>query len=192
MPEKCERSGSTLRLMPWNDTQWRTRMPMAAILSSAPAPFSGRRTQTPTRSSRRSPVTLNSAERGDDPVSRAPPTKARTSSPRRLQVEHHIGHALAGPVIGVLPAAAAAVDREAVGIDQVAVPRAGARRIERRMLEEPDELRRLASGNGGDFGAPCGRVRPHRERGPGPFPSAAQAAESGQEPEGGAESHDPS
>ena len=41
MPEKCARSGSTFRLMPWKLTQRRTRMPIAAILSSASAPFSG-------------------------------------------------------------------------------------------------------------------------------------------------------
>ena len=33
-----------------------------------------------------------------------------------LQVEHDIGHPLARPVIGVLAAAAAGVDREAVGL----------------------------------------------------------------------------
>src|SRR6478609_2604725 len=66
MPAKCERSGSTLSAMPWNVTQRRTRMPTAAILSSAPCPksprgLSGRSTQTPTRSSRRSPRTLKPA-----------------------------------------------------------------------------------------------------------------------------------
>ena len=40
-------------------------------------------------------------------------TKARTSRPRRAEVEHHIGHALAGAVIGEAPAAAAPIHRKA-------------------------------------------------------------------------------
>ena len=39
--QSATRSGSTLRLMPCRLTQRRTRMPMAAILSSRPAPESG-------------------------------------------------------------------------------------------------------------------------------------------------------
>ena len=63
MPEKCDRSGSTLNDRPWNVTQRRTRTPMAAILSSAISPsrprgLSGRATHTPTRPGRRSPLTL--------------------------------------------------------------------------------------------------------------------------------------
>src|SRR5690242_2843252 len=61
-----------------------------------------------------------------------------------LQVEQHIGHALAGPVIGVLPAAARSMNRERSGLEQVRVARAGAGGVERRMLQEPDELRRGA------------------------------------------------
>ena len=49
-------------------TQRLSRMPMAAILSSWPAPRSGRATHTPTRSSRRSPRTLKRGERPDQPL----------------------------------------------------------------------------------------------------------------------------
>ena len=47
MPEKCESSGATLSEKPCSVTQCRTRMPIAAILSSnlsppSPAPLSGR------------------------------------------------------------------------------------------------------------------------------------------------------
>ena len=118
MPEKCERSGSTFRLTPWKVTQRRTRMPIAAILSSAPSPLSGRRTQTPTRSSRRSPRMLNAARRGDQPCLESGHVAAQVRRPA-VEVEHHIGHPLAGAVIGELPAPARPVDREAVGLDEV-------------------------------------------------------------------------
>src|SRR5260221_3864153 len=55
------------------------------------------------------------------------------------EVEHHIGHALAGPVIGVLAAATGLVDREA-RLDQVARFRRRAGGVERRMLEQPHGL----------------------------------------------------
>ena len=58
------------------------------------------------------------------------------------QVEHHVGDALAGPVIGELAAAPAAVDGQALRIEQVLGPRAGAGGVERRVLEQPDELGR--------------------------------------------------
>src|SRR6185437_7945033 len=44
-----------------------------------------------------------------------------------LQIEHDIGDPLSRPVIGVLPAAAALVDRQAPGIEQIFGPRAGPR-----------------------------------------------------------------
>jgi hypothetical protein len=46
-------------------------------------------------------------------------TKARTSFVR-AEVEHHIDHPLAGPVIGVLPAAPALEHRKPVRLDEVA------------------------------------------------------------------------
>ena len=91
--------------MPCRLTQRFTRMPMAAILSSQPSPLSGRRTQTPMRSSRRSPVHVEGGQRADDPFLQrrhiAPHVR-----PAAVEVEHQVGHPLAGPVIGELPAAA--------------------------------------------------------------------------------------
>ena len=52
-----------------------------------------------------------------------------------VEVEHDVGDALARPVIGVLPAAAALVDRQALWLEQVFGPRAGAGGVERRVLQ---------------------------------------------------------
>ena len=59
-----------------------------------------------------------------------------------LQVEHDIGHALAGAVIGELPAPPAAMHRESLRRDQVLVAGRGAGGVERRMLDQPDALAR--------------------------------------------------
>ena len=56
------------------------------------------------------------------------------------KVEHDIGDALPRPVIGPAAAAAGAVDRQTARVEQFLVARAGAGGIERRVLEEPDEL----------------------------------------------------
>ena len=104
--------------MPWNDTQRRSRTPMAAILSSKPAPLSGRFTQTPTRSSRRSPRTLKAASVRMIHCLEAGDIGPHVGLPS-LEVEHHIGHPLAGAVIGELPAAPGGKQRE-TGIEQVA------------------------------------------------------------------------
>ena len=130
--------------MPWNDTQWRMRTPMAAILSSRALPsgsggLSGRATQTPTRPARRSAVTLKRARVRMVHSSRSE-TKRRTSWRRAAQVEHGVDHALAGAVIGVLPAAARDVDGKAHGLQEVLRPGAGAGGVERRMLQQPDQL----------------------------------------------------
>ncbi|MNY16473.1 hypothetical protein D3C86_1497400 [compost metagenome] len=69
-----------------------------------------------------------------------------------IQVQHDIGHALARPVIGELPAPPRAVDRETVGGQQVVVLGRDARRIEGRMLQQPDHLLGLARRDGGDAG----------------------------------------
>src|SRR5690606_17779469 len=57
-----------------------------------------------------------------------------------LEVEHEVGHTLAGAVIGVFAAAAGLVDGEALVLDQVLAARAGAGRVEGRVLDQPDEL----------------------------------------------------
>ena len=89
---------------------------MAAILSSAGEPSgmggrSGRTTQTPTRSSRRSPLYVEGFQRADDPVLEGGDKGADILAPA-LQVEHHIGDPLAGAVVGVFAASAGFKDRE--------------------------------------------------------------------------------
>src|SRR6185437_5372589 len=82
-------------------------------------------------------------ERADEPLLEpldiAPEVGAVT-----LQVEHDVADALAGSMIGVLPTPAGAIDRKEPGIDQVRRLGARARRVERRVLEQPDQLRRAA------------------------------------------------
>ncbi|MNR20366.1 hypothetical protein D3C85_1372020 [compost metagenome] len=55
-------------------------------------------------------------------------------------------------MIGELPAPSRTVDREAVGRQQVVVLGRDARRIKRRMLQQPDHLLGLARRDGGDAG----------------------------------------
>ena len=57
-----------------------------------------------------------------------------------LEVEHQIGDALTGSVIGVAAAAAGGVDRKTSGIEQLGGIGAGAGGVERGVLEQPDEL----------------------------------------------------
>src|SRR4029077_9839904 len=74
----------------------------------------------------------------DHPFLEPPDMAAHIAPPRTqfgpIKIEHHIGNALAGAVIGVLPAAAALVDRQALWIEQVRGARAGAGGVERRVL----------------------------------------------------------
>ena len=65
------------------------------------------------------------------------------------EVQHHVGHALTGAVIGVLAAAAGDVHRKAVGRDEIRLPRRGAGGVERRVLQQPDELAGLPRGDRG-------------------------------------------
>jgi len=131
MPSKWLKSGSTLIDSPWKLTHLRNRTPMAAILSSRGVPsgrggFSGRGTQTPTR-----------------------PHKGAHVLATCVEIEQHIRHPLAGAMIGVLPAAAAFIDREAVGVGQILRFGGGAGGVERRVFQEPDRL---------GCGAICNRV----------------------------------
>jgi len=61
-----------------------------------------------------------------------------------FQVQHHISHALAGPMIGVLPAASGLEDRKAFGINEIARVGACPRRVERGVFEQPDQFARAA------------------------------------------------
>ena len=65
-----------------------------------------------------------------------------------VQVEQDIGHELARPVIGVLPAAAAGIDRKAGGIEQIGRLCADTRCIKRGMLQQPNEFGRMTGANG--------------------------------------------
>ena len=116
-----------------------------------------RATQTPTRSSRRSPVDAETAERGDDPGFKCRHIASNVRR-ARIQVEHRIGDPLAGPVIGELAAAAGAMNGKAPGVEEVGVTRARAGGVERRMLQEPHAFARLAGGN-------CGGSRLHLRHG---------------------------
>jgi hypothetical protein len=66
-----------------------------------------------------------------------------------VEVEHDVGDALAGPVIGVLAAAADLENGKTIRRDQVLRLGAGAGGVERRMLQQPDQL---AGPSRGDFG----------------------------------------
>ena len=122
---------------------------MAAILSSRSwPPGRVRSTQTPTRPLRRSPFTLKAARVCDDPVFQRADELLHVAAALG-EVEHHIGHALAGAVIGELAAALGVEDGEAGGVQEVAVLGAGAPRVERRVLQQPDQLVGLARGDGG-------------------------------------------
>ena len=99
------------------------------------------------RSSRRSPVTLNAGERADDPFLERGDEAAHVRA-AALEVEHDIGHPLAGAVIGELAAAPGRMDRKA-RLDQLLGLGAGAGGVERGVLEQPDQLARRAVGYGG-------------------------------------------
>jgi hypothetical protein len=105
---------------------------------------------------------IECSKRLDDPLLQGADEHAHVRlSP--VEVEHHISHALAGPVIGELSAAADLVYREP-RLDQVFRPGAGAGGVERGMLQQPDLFGRAAVGDRGHplvHGGECRLVR-HR------------------------------
>ncbi len=92
---------------------------------------------------------IESGERSDNPLLKASDIGPHVG-PAPPEVEHHIGDALARTVIGQLPAATARKNRK-TGIEQVAGLAAGARGVERGVLEQPYQFWRAA---GGDMGHP--------------------------------------
>jgi hypothetical protein len=99
------------------------------------------------------------AQRADDPLLQCCDEQAEIL-PAAGQVQHDIGNPLAGAVIGILAAAPGLVDGKAVRGDQILIMGAGAGRIERRMLDEPDALPGGAGGDGRDMGLHlCDRIR---------------------------------
>ncbi|MBA7705861.1 hypothetical protein ES703_114701 [subsurface metagenome] len=95
-------------------------------------------------------------QRADDPFLQPRHIGAHVG-PAALEVEHHIGDALAGPVIGEL-AAAAGREQGKAGVEQVLVLAAGPRGVERGVLQQPDQFARPP---GGDIGR-AGLHRSHR------------------------------
>ena len=129
MPEKCDRSGATLSANPWNVTQRCTRMPMAAILSSAPWPL-----LRPAHPHADAIVAALAAhvegrKRADDPFLDGGDEAANVGR-AALEIEHDIADPLARPMIGELAAAAGRVNRKA-RLDQFLRPRRRAGGVER-------------------------------------------------------------
>ena len=119
-------------------------MPIAAILSSAGRPSGSARLVGPRHPDADAVLAalaldVEARQRADDPVFERRHEGAHVLAPP-LEVEHDIGDALAGPVIGVFAAAPGLVDRQPVGLDQVRGSRAGAGRVERRVLDQPHQL----------------------------------------------------
>src|SRR5262249_57434193 len=85
------------------------------------------------------------------------------------EIEHRIGAPLTGAVIGELPAAPACVHRKTF-LDEVAGPRARARRIERRGGGEPQPPPGGARRHRGGAPRPGGRPPPPRPPPPRPPP----------------------
>ena len=88
---------------------------------------------------------VESGQGADDPSFQSGDEAAQVR-PAPPEINHHIADALAGAMIGHLAAAAALVNREA-GVQDVGEVGAGAGGIKRRVLDQPDQLRRLAIGD---------------------------------------------
>ena len=154
MPAKCDRSGSTFSATPCQDTQRLTRTPMAPIFASV----AGGAVGDPDADPALAPLAFDvEAVEGADqpflqPVDVAVDVAGRHGAVRPGQVEHDVGGALAGPVIGPLPAAAGGEGREAGGIGQFRRFGGGAGGVERRVLDQPDQFARRAGADRGDAG----------------------------------------
>ena len=90
-------------------------------------------------------VDAEGLERSDDPFLQRRDVSAHVR-PAPVQIEHDVGHALAGPVIGELPAAPGLENRETL-LDKLLVLGASAGSVERGMFKEPNEFRRRAVRN---------------------------------------------
>ena len=88
---------------------------------------------------------------GDQPVLQVR-DKAPDVAAAFPQIQHDVADPLAGPVVGIAPAAAGLVYREARRVNQFGRIGAGAGRIEGGMLEEPYLFRRAAGDDPGDAG----------------------------------------
>ena len=128
--------------MPCQLTQRETRTPIAAIFASVPRGVIG----DPDADAALAPFAADvEAGEGADqpllqPVHEAADVARRHGAMRAGQVQHDIGHALARAMIGPLAAATGGEGGEAGGVGQLLRPGGGAGGIERRMLDQPDQL----------------------------------------------------
>jgi hypothetical protein len=113
--------------MPWKLTQRRMRTPMAVAALADD---------------------VEAGEGGNDPAFEIT-DEASDIVVAPLQVEHHVGDALAGAMIGVSAAAAGFVDRKALRRQQFGGVGAGPGGVYGGMFEQPNGLRRGADA---DFG----------------------------------------
>ena len=90
-------------------------------------------------------------ERGNQPVFKCGDEGPDIATPT-AKVEHHIGHALAGAVIGEAAAAARPIHWKAALIEQLARLGAGAGGVKGRVLEQPHAVACLPRGNRRDAG----------------------------------------
>ena len=97
------------------------------------------------------------------PVHEAAHVARRARAVRPGEVQHDVGDALAGAVIGPLPAAAGGEGGEAAGVGQLLRSGRGAGGVERRVLHQPDQFGCGAGADGGDALPAC--WRPLRGRG---------------------------
>ena len=101
---------------------------------------------------------VESGEGADDPVFEVGHEGTHVAA-AGADVEHQVGHALAGAVIGVLTAASGIENREAGGVFQVGGFGGRAGGVEGRMFQEPHQFPGALIADG-----PCPRVH-HGERG---------------------------
>src|SRR5215467_583879 len=93
------------------------------------------------------PADVEGRERADQPFLQVGHEPAQVAA-APLEVEHRVGDALARPMIGELAAAAGGKHRKS-RLNKMLGPGAGAGRVERGMLDKPDELAGLAGRDGG-------------------------------------------
>src|SRR4029079_10510859 len=75
---------------------------------------------------------------------------AQICAPAPLQIEHHVSAPLARSVIGELPAAAGLENGKPLWVEQMLGPGAGAGGVKRRVLQQPDQLRRMTGSDACD------------------------------------------
>ena len=180
MASKWPRLGPTLIEMPWSDTQrLQSYADRGDLVLETRSPV---RPPDPDADAILAPLAahVECGKGPDDPLLEARDVGPHIGPPP-LQVEHHIGHPLAGPVIGDLPASSGGKHRQS-RLEQAGGLAAGAGRIERRMFQQPDQFRRMARPRYRRPGLPS--PRPPRDKLPEPPRSAIDSAAAGGAREG--------